>query len=375
MTDILSRRPKVRRISSLTWNILLILIAVSFLLAAAFFPFIARAQPISPPPRLLTQLHKMTKDDGVPGITVLVFSHGRMLYRVDEGDIAPNAHLPVASASKWLAVALVMTVVDEGKLSLDEPIGQRLPDFTGTAGSITLRQLLSFTSGQGSLRGLVDVRQDPRMSLAESAHEIAQIPLQDPPGTVFKYGSPALQVAGALVEQATGQTWAQLFQQRLAGPLGMTSTAWTNPLWPNIPPAEVRNPNLQGGAITTAEDYGRFLTMLANDGLYQGRRILSAQSVAEMERAQTRGLPMAFLPSAESGVQYALGNWCGAVTADGVCALVASPGALGTYPWIDRQTGLYGIFFMHHRLPLVAADIRLAREIIEQTAAESQARP
>jgi CubicO group peptidase (beta-lactamase class C family) len=234
-----------------------------------------------------------------------------------------------------------------------------------------LRQILSFTSGQGSLRGLVDVRQDPRMTLADSAGQIAQIPLQDPPGTVFKYGSPALQVAGALVEQATGQAWAQLFQERIAGPLSMTHTTWANPLWPNVPPDKIRNPNLQGGAITTADDYGRFLTMLASDGLYQGRRILSARSVSEMEHVQTRGLPMGFEPQggAEQGLQYALGNWCGGVAENGDCTLVASPGALGTYPWIDRTNGLYGIFFMRRRMPLVEKDIQVARHIIEQAAA------
>ncbi|HEY4075345.1 MAG TPA: serine hydrolase domain-containing protein [Rhizomicrobium sp.] len=361
---------KIRTPNSLLWNILLILLAVGFMLAAAFFPVLARAESIAPPAALIAQLRKMTKDDGVPGITVLVFRRGQLLYRADEGDIAPHEELPVASASKWLTVALVMTVVDEGKLSLDEPIGRRLPDFAGTAGAITLRQLLSFTSGQGSLRGLVDVRQDPRMALAESAHQIAQIPLQDPPGTVFKYGSPALQVAGALVEQATGKTWAQLFEERLAGPLGMSHTVWANPLWPNIAPDQVHNPNLQGGAITTAEDYGRFLTMLAANGVYQGHRILSVQSVNAMEHAQTRGMSMAFVPQggAESGLQYALGNWCGAVGDNGDCTLVASPGALGTYPWIDRNNGLYGIFFMRRRMPLVEKDIQAARHIIEQAA-------
>lgn len=366
-----TKQVKPRGNGALLWNCLLVLTTLGFFLAAVLFPFIAHADPVTPPAALLPQLRKMMTDDGVRGVTVLVFRHGQMLYRVDQGDITPDTALPVASASKWMAVALVMTVVDEGKLSLDEPIERRLPVFTGEAGKITLRQILSFTSGQGSLRGLVDVRQDPRITLAESAHKIAQIPLQDPPGAVFKYGSPALQVAGALVEQATGRTWAQLFQERIGGPLGMTRTTWANPLWPNLTPDQVRNPNLQGGAITTADDYGRFLTMLASDGLYQGRRILSVHAVSEMEHAQTRGLPMAFEPRSgpEQGLQYALGNWCGGVAENGDCTLVASPGALGTYPWIDRTNGLYGIFFMHQRMPLVEKDIQAARHVIEQAAA------
>jgi len=354
--------------STLLWNSLLVLATLGFFLAALLFPLIAHADPVAPPAALMPQLRKMMADDGVPGITVLVFRHGQMLYRIDQGDIAHDTALPVASASKWLAVALVMTVVDEGKLSLDEPIGHHLPEFTGAAGAITLRQIMSFTSGQGGLRGLVDVRQDPRITLAESARQIAQLPLQDKPGTVFKYGSPAMQIAGALVEQATGLTWAQLFQERLAAPLGMTHTTWGNPLRPDLPPGQISNPNLQGGATTTADDYGKFLTMLASGGTYQGRRILSAKAVNEMEHVQTQGLPMTFVPRGGSvqGLQYALGNWCGAVGENGECTLVASPGALGTYPWMDRTTGLYGIFFMRRRMPLVEKDIQTARHIIEQ---------
>jgi len=358
------------RRASLLWDILVALAAITCFILAAIFPVTANAATISPPPALVAQLKKMTEEDHVAGVTVMVFLRGQMLYRVDRGAIAPDAELPVASASKWMAAALVMSVVDEGKLSLDEPIGKRLSEFTGDAAGITLRQILSFTSGQGGLRGLVDVRQDPGISLAESARQIAAIPLQDKPGTVFKYGSPALQVAGALVEQATGKAWSQLFDERIALPLGMTHTKWANPLQPDMPPSAVHNPNLQGGVITTAEDYGKFLTMLAMGGTVQGRQILSPSAIAAMETAQTIGLAKGFEPPGVAGakLEYALGNWCATVEAGAQCRLVSSPGAFGTYPWIDRKTGLYGIFFMHQRLPLVEKDIQEARHIIVESA-------
>ncbi|MFO0018998.1 MAG: serine hydrolase, partial [Alphaproteobacteria bacterium] len=58
-------------------------------------------------------------DRGAPGVSLLVYREGTLLYRLDRGDLAPDARLPVASASKWMTAALVMTVVDEGLLSLD----------------------------------------------------------------------------------------------------------------------------------------------------------------------------------------------------------------------------------------------------------------
>src|SRR5262249_42450305 len=100
--------------------------------------------------------------------------------------------------------------------------------------------------------------------------------------------------------------------------------------------------------------------------------ILTAASVAAMETAQTRGLEMRFVPSGGKAIraelQYALGNWCEVVDAGGSCDVVSSPGALGTYPWIDRKNGLYGIFFMRRRLRLVEKDIQEARRIIERGA-------
>ena len=334
----------------------------------------ARAE--TAPPALVAKLEQVVGRDGAPGVTALVLKGGRLLYRVDRGTIAPEAQLPIASASKWMTASLVMTVVDEGKLRLDEPIGKRLPAFTGKAGRITLRQLLSFTAGQGGLKpDMFDLRQDPHISLAEAAAQVAARPLVDEPGTTFRYGGPSMQVAGALVEQATGESWATLFQERIAGPLGLAHTYWANPLMPGLKPETVRNPNLQAGAYTTADDYAKFLTMLAAGGVYHGRRILSAKAIEQMETWQTRGRTMAYLPPGAGPIdKYALGNWCDAVEDDSDrCWLVSSPGAYGTFPWIDRRSGLYGVFFLKLRLPAVAKDLRAARDIA--LAADAGRRP
>jgi CubicO group peptidase (beta-lactamase class C family) len=145
----------------------------------------------------------------------------------------------------------------------------------------------------------------------------------------------------------------------------MTSTYWGHPLRPGLDPAAVRNPNLQGGAYTTAEDYGRFLGMVAGGGALDGHRVLSEAAVEELEKVQTTGLPMAYRPPGLVDVAaYDLGNWCEVAGPDGACLLASSPGAFGAYPWIDRRTGLYGLFFLKHQLPLVVEPIRQARELI-----------
>jgi CubicO group peptidase (beta-lactamase class C family) len=324
-----------------------------------------------PPAGLKPALEAVVSRDGAPGVTAMVFRDGALLYRMDVGDIAPDARLPIASASKWMTGALIMTLVDEGKLSLDEPIGRRLPELSGATAAITLRQLLSYTSGQGSLAGFIDLNQDLRMPLAEGARVIAARPLEDPPGEVFKYGSGAFQIAGALAEQASGKSWIQLFDERLGRPLGLTGTSWGNPLKPELPAAEVRNPNLQAGVFTTAEDYARFLQMIAQRGVFQGRRILSEQAVRAMETDQTATARRVYVPPGMTGdTHYAIAHWCETQATDGTCTMVSSPGALGTYPWIDRTSGLYGLFFLRHRLPAVADGLRAARaEILRPTVA------
>jgi len=327
------------------------------------------AQPaagaVKPPAGLEAKLNEVVRKDGAAGVTAIVMKGGQQLYRLDVGSIAPEARLRIESASKWMTAALALTVVDEGKLSLDEPIGKRLAQFKGEAGKITLRQLLSFTAGQGSLKGLADVLQPTDITLAQSADLIAARPLEDPPGAVFKYGGPSLQVVGALVEQATGRSWTDLFDERIAHPLGLTHTSWSSAFRPPQP-GPVRNPNLQGGVITTADDYARFLTMLAQGGVFRGHRVLSASAIDAMETAQTIGKPMGYIPPGAAGktLQYALGNWCEVVGADGRCIMASSPGMLGAYPWIDRSSGLYGVFFLNRRLPLVANELREARQII-----------
>lgn len=133
----------------------------------------------------------------------------------------------------------------------------------------------------------------------------------------------------------------------------MTRSYWTHLQLASseeLPLAETRNPVLQGGAVSTAEDYLRFLSMLAQGGLYQGKRILSQGSVDEMLKDQTRTAVMT--PADANPVQgahYGLGNWCETWDATGACLRSSSIGAFGTYPWVEQKTGRFGIVFLYQR--------------------------
>jgi CubicO group peptidase (beta-lactamase class C family) len=102
--------------------------------------------------------------------------------------------------------------------------------------------------------------------------------------------------------------------QRIANPLDMSHTHWTHLPSRGVRPGQTRNPLLQGGVVTTADDYMKFLTMLAQDGHVRHRRILSTKAIDAMETVQALGKPMAYITPGGAhdaqlgGAQYALGN-------------------------------------------------------------------
>lgn len=288
---------------------------------------------------------------GISGLTVSYASVRGPTVRADVGSITSDTQYPIASASKWLTAAVVMTLVDEGKVSLDKPISTWLPQIKGESGKLTLRHLLSQTSGiAGGLGDLYELKQDHRFTLAQSAAEVLARPPIAKPGTDFRYGAPGFQVAGAVVEAVTGQRWEEVFQSRIGRPLGMKDTYWTYMKFGAAPPppAETNNPTLQGGAVSTADDYMRFLKMLAQKGSFDGRQVLSAAAVAEMLSDQTVNATMH--PTGASllvDAHYSLGNWCEAWDAAHHCTRSSSIGAFGAYPWVDGTSGRYGFLFLY----------------------------
>ena len=283
---------------------------------------------------------------GYPGLAVVVGKGAREISRVSAGNLGATTALPIASASKWLTAATVLHLVDEGKLSLDEPVSTWLSDVGPEIGGLTLRQLLAQTSGIANSQNAVLTR---GMTLAQAAKAIGSVKLAQAPGTTFVYGGPGFQVAGAVVEAATGQSWEEVFQSRIARPLGMKDTHWAYLDLSTGTPVLIedsRNPILQGGVKSTAEDYMHFLEMLAGGGSYRGKVILSRSAVQAMHTDQTAKATMTPTGAALlENAHYGLGNWCELWDDQGRCARDSSVGAWGVYPWIDHKSGVYGIFF------------------------------
>src|ERR1700674_1298903 len=95
-----------------------------------------------------------------------------------------------------------------------------------------------------------------------------------------------MQVAGLIAQVATGQTWAQIFYQRIQIPLGMTSSFY----WPPS------NPQIGGGVISPLADYAKFLQMILANGAFGSQQVLTTGAIQEMEKDQTNGAPIFYTP-------------------------------------------------------------------------------
>lgn len=285
-------------------------------------------------------------DSGYYSGASIVIAAGKdsLLYRRYFGNYHPETVAYIASAGKWLAAAAIAAVVDEGRLTWDDPVQRWLPQLAGTKGKATLRQLLSHTAGYPDYQPSGNPP-DHYQTLAESVAHIQPLPADTLPGTLFHYGGLAMQVAGRMAELATGKDWPTLFKEKITGPLQMLHTFFTP-----VDTTPGHNPMIGGGARTTLEDYRHFLSMIAQNGWFKGRRVLSPAAVEALQANQVATaivLPGEYVENARASLRkdiYGLGEWREEVNAQGTAVLISSPGWAGAYPWIDKATGTYGFF-------------------------------
>ncbi|MEV6761581.1 serine hydrolase domain-containing protein [Streptomyces sp. NPDC051105] len=286
-------------------------------------------------------LRRHVEDGTVPGAVGLV-ARGTDVEVVTVGDLDAEGSAPmtresifrIASITKPVTAAAVLMLVDEGRIGLDDPVAEWLPelakpvvvrtpaspvdDVVPADRPVTVEDLLSFRAGWGlpddftlpAARALFTV-QDHGRPLQEWPDPdtwlslLAQVPMLHQPGEAWLYGtSSALQ--GILVARATGDTFPDFLAERIFEPLGMRDTAFDVPaskrdrFTSSYAPAEDGTPRLTdtpdgdfsrlprfpsggGGLVSTADDWLAFARLLLNAGAApDGRRLLSATSVSRM---------------------------------------------------------------------------------------------
>ncbi|MET0552482.1 MAG: serine hydrolase domain-containing protein [Vicinamibacteria bacterium] len=276
------------------------------------------------------------EEQAVAGMGLAVYDRaGTRVFGRMYGDFAADRRVAIASASKMVTGVVLFRLVDEGLLSLDSTTGAVL-GWPGERGAITLRHLLSFTSGMQ--------REDvctllPQLTLASCVEMIERNPLEAPAGAVFDYGSTHLAVAGRMAEVVTGQPWDAIFGTRLRAPLGLPTDAqyYATP----HQPVPTENPLLAGGLRMTMDEYARVLHLVFDKGRWQGQQLIAAtlfdqQAVMPYPRAVVGHSPW---PAG----RYGLTAWLECATPQTGCSSISSPGAFGFTPFLDRDAGYYAV--------------------------------
>jgi CubicO group peptidase (beta-lactamase class C family) len=298
----------------------------------------------------------------------------------------------VMSMTKPVTATALMILVDEGRLSLDDPVAKYIPAFADAktesgepVRGLTVRHVLTHTSGLTGEQGC-------RVSLEATANELAARPFKFQPGEKWEYG-PSLNVCGRIIEVVSGQSYDEFLRQRIFEPLGMKNTTFhpteeqrervavlyelSDERKSLVPTERVLSigepdcvPNPSGGLFSTAGDMLAFYRMILGGGELQGTRILSADAVHEMTRVQTGDLQTGFTP----GNAWGLG-WCIVREPQGVTGML-SPGSFGhggyygTQGWVDPVKKRIFVL-MIQRAGLPNSDASDVRRDFQQLAVES----
>jgi CubicO group peptidase (beta-lactamase class C family) len=373
--------------------------------------------------RLSDRLNEGVKKGEIPGAVVLIARNGKIVMfdafgfrdREAKAPMTTDAIFRIASMTKPIVSVAAMMLVEEGKLSLAEPVSKYIPAFAETKVAIqvknadgtveerlepqirpmTIQDLMRHTSGltygvAGSInpvkRSYEEMKvRDPDQTNAQMVEKLSKLALLYQPGTHWEY-SMSTDVLGRVVEVASGMTLDKFIEERITKPLRMGDTGFEvsadkkdrgarpqkegpkNEV-PPIPDVTLKTTWKSGGGgmVSTAADYARFLQMFANGGQLDGVRLISRKTIDLMTADHLppdiiMGADMwrfeAFEPSARMGQGFGLGF--AVRNEQGRNPLPGSPndyywgGAWGTYFWHDPRERMYVVFMMQSpasRLP------------------------
>lgn len=346
----------------------------------------------------------------VAGVVTLVAGPRKVLHleAVGAADRATGTPLKtdslfwIASMTKPITATAVMMLQEEGKLSVDDPVGKYIPELAhlkttdGMEHRVTLRHLLTHTSGMSEI---TPAESATCRTLADTIPLYAAKPLKFVPGSRWTYCQSSINTAARIVEVASGQSFPEFLEKRLFQPLGMKDTTFylTPEQLPRLAKSYSRTPDGQlreapnrllqgksptdrnrfpaanGGLFSTAGDYARFAQMILNGGSQGGKRYLKPESVALMTTVQTGELKTGFTP----GNGWGLG-WCVVREPEGVSGML-SPGsfghggAYGTQAWIDPVKKL-AFVLMVQRSDFPNSDASDLRLDFQQAAVDALAR-
>jgi CubicO group peptidase (beta-lactamase class C family) len=276
---------------------------------------------------------------------LLIYKGGKNILLRETEEFKMKNPAPIAHSSQWLTAALVMTLVDEGKLNLDEPVSKYIPIFNKyMKGYITLRHCLSHTTGlDNDPVGLLKIAQKTKFASLEEEvdHYVIKKLIVDNPGQAFAYGSVGHNIAARVIEVATKKSFERVIAEKLFRPLGIRSASFYN--------ESGGAPNPSGWAMCSAFDYVNFMQMLLNKGMFNGKKVLSEKSVNDLMKQQFPDAKTRYEPEMTKGFGYGMGCWILEEDGKGNGIILSAVGMYGAWPWMDTKRNLAGILLLNQQ--------------------------
>jgi CubicO group peptidase (beta-lactamase class C family) len=335
--------------------------------------------------RIAERMKEFVTAGKTAGVVTLVARHGHVasLEAVGYQDLESKTPMRtdtivrLASVTKPVTCAGIMILVDEGRLSLIDPVEKFLPEFKGLklnpcgtrsgyncelvapSRPVNIIDLMTHTSGLADGAG---GRGTPPNTLAERVALAGRGALIFEPGTAWNYSNLGIAALGRIIEVVTGQPYDRFLAERIFQPLGMKDTLFFVP--PDkakrvasvyryetdglklVPMAEPKFPAPEGGLFSTAGDMARFHEMLLEKGMLNGQRILSAAGVEEMTSSHTGTMKAGFAPGVGHGFGFeVVRETLGTYRYNSIGSFVKG-GAYRTYAWVDPAKDMVGIILM-----------------------------
>ncbi len=350
--------------------------------------------------RLTEVMQRQIDEKKAPGLSMLIARHGMFVYRQSLGALRPDgppmpddAIFRIYSMTKPIVSVAAMTLVEEGRLSIIDPVSAYIPAFAEVKVGVpngdrlelapprrpvTIQDLMRHTSGLTygftgvspvqKLTKAEDLR-NPGRTTAEIVEATAALPLMHQPGDAWEYGL-STDVLGRIVEVIEGARLSDVLRARVFGPLGMIDTAFFTPesklarradpfsfdlmIAAGVDPVNSTSPpkfeSSGGGLVSTMADYARFVAMLNNGGVLDGVRILSPRTIAFMASdhlgANANRDHYLLWPGHGFGLGFAVRTDPGKAPTAGSVGEFFWGGMMGTAFWVSPRDSLFAILMV-----------------------------
>lgn len=334
------------------------------------------------------ELNKAIKESKIPG-AVLWIEKDNNLYHQRYGkkcltpapkSMEKDTIFDAASLTKVMATApSIMILVEEGKLSINDPVTKHIPKFKGVQkNKITIKQLLTHTSGLPPVLPL-----KPEWKGYEQAIKLCySAEIRNTPGRHFRYSDVNYIILGEIVKRTSGLSLKSFSQKNLFAPLGMKDTGFspkkikihriapTTKEKGKLIHGVVHDPTARAmggvaghaGLFTTANDLAKFCRMIVNDGLGEDKRILKKQTIEEMTKSQTS----MFLHKVRRGIGWDIDSKYSSPRGKGFPKLESfgHTGWTGGSVWIHPKSKSFVILLTNRNHPFERRSIKYLREEI-----------